>query len=91
MDNSFSTINELLDPGKNGFVGFGYKQLKTSAELAAKEYGCEWAMKYPSTQEAIEIKEKLRRIVLSQTPSTHSNKDVVLQRFRQYALKYCGK
>ena len=91
MDNSFSTINELLDPGKNGFLGFGYKQLKTSAELAAQEYGCEWAMKYPSTQEAIEIKEKLRRIVLSQTPSTHSNKDVVWQRFRQYALKYCGK
>lgn len=91
MDNSFSTINELLDPGKNGFVGFGYKQLKTSAELAAQEYGCEWAMKYPSTQEAIEIKEKIRRIVLSQTPSTHSNKDVVWQRFRQYALKYCGK
>lgn len=91
MDNSLSTINELLDPGKNGFLGFGYKQLKTSAELAAQEYGCEWAMKYPSTQEAIEIKEKLRRFVVSQTPSTDSNKDVVWQRFRQYALKYCGK
>lgn len=91
MDNSFSTINGLLDPGKNGFVGFGYKQLKTAAELAAQEYGCEWAMKFPSTQEAIELKEKLRRIVFSQTPSTHSNKDVVWQRFRQYALKFCGK
>ncbi len=90
MENSFSTINELLDPGKNCFVGFGYKQIKLSAELAAKQYGCEWAKKYPSTPEMIELKEKIRRIVLSQTPSTHSNRDVVWQRFRQYALKYCG-
>lgn len=91
MENSFDTINELLEPGKNGFVGFGYKQLKNSAELAAQEYGCEWAMKHPTTQESIELKEKLRRIVLSKTPSTHSNKDVVWQRFRQYALKYRSK
>lgn len=91
MENSFHTINELLDPGKNGFVGFGYKQIKSSAELAAQQYGYEWAQKYPSTPEMIELKEKIRRIVLSQTPSTHSNKDVVWQRFRQYALRYCGK
>jgi len=90
MDNSLDTINELLDHGNNGFVGFGYKQIKCSAEIAAQQYGCEWAKKYPSTQEAIELKENIRRIVLSQTPSTHSNKDVVWQRFRQYALKYCG-
>jgi hypothetical protein len=91
MENSLNTINELLDPGKNGFVGFGYKQIRSSAELAAQKYGCEWAKKYPPTQEMIELKEKIRRIVLSQTPRTHSNKDVVWQRFRQYALKYCGK
>ena len=59
MDNSFKTINELLDPGRNGFFGFEYKQIKSSAELAAQKYGCEWAQKYPLTQEAIELKEKL--------------------------------
>lgn len=91
MENAFSTISDLLNPGKSGLVGFGYKQLKASAELAAQEYGCEWAMKHPITQEAIELNKKFRRIVLSQTPSTHSNKYVVWQRFRQYALKYCGK
>jgi hypothetical protein len=91
MENSLQTINELLDHGKNGFVGFGYKQIKFSAEVAAQQYGCEWAKKYPSTQDAIELREKIRRIVLSQTPSTHSNRDVVWQRFRQYALNHCGK
>jgi hypothetical protein len=90
VENTLNAINELLDHGKNGFLGFGHGQIKSSAELAAQKYGCEWAERYPSTKEAIQLREKLRIIVISQTPSTHSNRDMVWQRFRLYALKHYG-
>ena len=91
MDNPLTSVSNLLDHGSNGFVGFGYKQIKFSAEYVAKTYGCEWAKKYPATEEAEILRKKIRAVVISKTPSTHSNKDVVWQRFRQYALKYCGQ
>jgi hypothetical protein len=91
MDNSFTSISALLDHGNNGFIGFGYGQIKSSAEYFAKAHGCEWAKKYPSTQEAEILRRKIRNIVISKTPENHSNKDVVWKRFRQYALEYCGQ
>ena len=91
MEQSLISINNRLDPGVTGFVRFRYNQIKLSAELAAQKFGCEWAEKFPQTQEMIELKEKIRRIVLSQTPDSHSNRDVVWQRFRKYALNYCDR
>jgi hypothetical protein len=91
MDDPFTSVSALLDHGGNRLIGFGYKQIKFSAEFAAKTYGCEWARKHPSTYEAEILRRKIRAIVISKTPSSHSNKDVVWQRFRQYALKYCGQ
>jgi len=91
MDNTFTSISELLDRGKNTFVGFGYKQIKNSAEFVAKNHGCEWARKCPPTQEAAVMKIRIRDIVMSSIPKNYSNKDVVWQRFRQYALDYCNR
>jgi hypothetical protein len=91
MNETMTSINDLLDRGKNGFSGFSYKQIKNSAERAAKEFGCEWAKKYPVSQDAINLRNRLRAIVLSNIPLGHSNKDVVWQRFRQYALNYRPK
>jgi hypothetical protein len=88
MDKSFGSISALLDQGSNGFVGFGYGQIKSAAESFAKAYGCEWAKKYPSTQEAVILRGRIRDFVISKTPDNHSNKDVVWQRFRRYALDY---
>lgn len=91
MDDPFTSVSALLEHGSNRLVGFGYKQIKLSAEFVAKTYGCDWARKYPPTHDAEILKRKIRAIVISQTPSAHSNKDVVWQRFRQYALRYCGQ
>jgi hypothetical protein len=91
MDDPLTSVSALLDHGDNGLISFGYKQIKLSAEFAAKTYGCDWARKQPSTHEAEILKRKIRAIVISKTPSAHSNKDVVWQRFRQYALKYYGQ
>lgn len=91
MNAPAKTIGELLDDSNKGLIGFGYRQIKCSAEEAAKFHGCEWAKKYPATAEAIQLRQRLRDLVLSYVPKTHSNRDVVWQRYRQYALKYCGQ
>jgi len=72
-------------------VGFGHGQLKYSAEIAASLYGCEWAYKNPKSLESNKLRRRLRDLVLSNTPAGHSNKDVVWQRFRQYAIKSCSE
>jgi len=91
MDYASNNISSLIDFNHKGLVGFGYGQIKFSAEQAALQYGCEWAKKYPRTREAFELRHQIRSIVMSHVPSDHSNKDVVWQRFRQYALKFCGQ
>ena len=65
----------------------GYGGLKHAAEMATSIYGCDWAHKYPVTLEALDIKNKLRILVISNISKDHSNKDVVWQRFRKYALQ----
>ena len=90
MNAPAKSIGELLDDSNKGLIGFGYRQIKSSAEEAAKLHGCEWAKKYPATAEAIQLRQRLRDLVLSYVPKTHSNRDVVWQRYRQYALKFCG-
>ena len=91
MDDLHENLDELFDPRNTGFVGFGYKEIKSSAELAAQRYGCEWAKKFPSTKEARQLKGRIRRIVYLKTPVGHSNKYVVWQRYRQYALEFSGE
>lgn len=91
MNDQKNAIGELLDSNNKGFIGFGDRQIKCSAEEAAKLYGCEWAKKYPATREAFELRSKIRDLVMSHVPSNHSNKDVVWQRYRQYALKFCSQ
>ncbi len=84
-------LQESLDTRGVGPVGFAHGQLKYSAEIAANLYGCEWAHKHPNSLESIKLKQRLRDMVFSNTPAGHSNKDVVWQRFRQYAIQYCSK
>lgn len=72
-------------------IGFGHGQLKYSAEIAASLYGCEWAYKNPKSLVSIKLRRRLRDLVLSSTPAGHSNKDVVWQRFRQYAIQFCSE
>ena len=84
-------LRESLSTKGIGPVGFGHGQLKYSAEIAASLYGCEWAYKNPKSLESIKLKRRLRDLVLSNTPAGHSNKDVVWQRFRQYAIKSCSE
>ena len=84
-------LQESLNTKAIGPVGFGHGQLKYSAEIAASLYGCEWAYKNPKSLESIKLKRRLRDLVLSNTPAGHSNKDVVWQRFRQYAIKSCSE
>jgi hypothetical protein len=81
-------LQESLNTKNFGPVGFGHGQLKYSAEIAASLYGCEWANKNPSSLENINLKIRLRDLVLSNTPVGHSNRDVVWQRFRQYAIRF---
>lgn len=90
MNYTSDAISELLDSNNKGLIGFGYRQIKCSAEQAARQYGCEWAKRFPTTSEAAILKQQLRDLVMSHVPSNHSNKDVVWQRYRQYALKFCG-
>lgn len=85
---SEENLRTSLNVSPTGFVGFAHGQLKQAAQIAAAVYGCDWAQKDPVTLESIELKRKLRNMVITSTPSGHSNKDVVWQRFRQYALKY---
>jgi hypothetical protein len=91
MDNSLDSICALLGHGSNNYIGFGHGQIKSAAELAAQRYGCEWAKKHPSNQEAIILRRRIRDTVMSHTPKNHSNRDVVWQRFRLYALDYSEK
>ena len=84
-------LHESLNTKSFGPIGFGHGQLKYSAEIAASLYGCEWAYKNPKSLESIKLKLRLRDLVLSNTPVGHSNKDVVWQRFRQYAIKSCSE
>lgn len=81
-------LRESFNVIQYGPVGFGHGQLKHAAEMAATMYGCEWAYGNPSSLESIKLKKKLRDLVISNTPSSHSNKDVVWQRFRGYAIKF---
>ena len=81
-------LRESFNVTQYGPVGFGHRQLKHAAEMAATMYGCEWAYRNPSSLESIKLKKKLRDLVISNTPSAHSNKDVVWQRFREYAIKF---
>jgi len=62
--------------------------LKYSAQIAASLYGCEWANKNPSSLESIKLRRRLRDMVMASTPTGHSNRDVVWQRFRQYAIQF---
>jgi len=41
--------------------------------------------------ESIKLRQRLRDLVMASTPATHSNRDVVWQRFRQYAIKSCAE
>lgn len=82
---------ESLSTNGIGPVGFGHGQLKYSAEIAASLYGCEWAYKNPRSLESIKLRRRLRDLVLSFTPAGHSNKDVVWQRFRKYAIQFCSE
>ena len=83
-------LQESLNTKGFGPVGFGHGQLKYSAQIAATLYGCEWACKNPKSLESIKLKQRLRDLVMASTPATHSNRDVVWQRFRQYAIKSCA-
>jgi len=84
-------LQESLNTRGIGPVGIAHGQLNYSAEIAASLYGCEWAYKNPKSLESIKLKLRLRDLVLSNTPAGHSNKDVVWQRFRQYAIQYCSE
>jgi len=84
-------LQESLNTKGFGPVGFGHGQLKYSAEIAARLYGDDWAHKNPSSLESIKLRQRLRDMVMASTPPTHSNKDVVWQRFRQYAIKSCAE
>ena len=83
-------LQESLNTKGIGPVGFGYGQLKYAAFIAARLYGDDWAYKSPSSLESIKLKQRLRDMVLASTPPGHSNRDVVWQRFRQYAIKSCS-
>ena len=82
------TLRQSLDVNHYIPVGFGYGQLKSAAQVAASIYGCDWALKCPTTTEGFQLKQQLRDLVISSIPSSHSNKDVVWQRFREYAIKF---
>ena len=82
---------ESLSTNGIGRVGFVHGPLKYSAEIAASLYGCEWAYKNPRSLESIKLRRRLRDLVLSFTPAGHSNKDVVWQRFRKYAIQFCSE
>jgi len=84
-------LQESLSVKEFGYVGFGYRQLKYAAFIAARLYGDDWAYKNPSSLESIKLRQRLRDMVMASTPATHSNRDVVWQRFRQYALKSCAE
>ncbi len=91
MDYSPNEISRLLDVSNRDFIGFGYGAIKYSAEYTAKIYGCDWAMRFPTTREAVILKQQIRDLVMSHIPKNHSNKDVVWQRYRQYAIKFCSQ
>ena len=84
-------LQESLNTKGIGPVGFGHGQIKYSAEIAVSLYGCEWAYKNPKSLESIKLKQYLRDLVISNIPAGHSNKDVVWQRFRQYAIQFFSK
>ena len=84
-------LHESLNTKSFGPIGFGHGQLKYSAEIAASLYGCNWACKNPSSLESIKLRRRLRDMVMASTPPGHSNRDVVWQRFRQYAIKSCSE
>ena len=84
-------LQESLSVKEFGYVGFGYRQLKYAAFIAARLYGDDWAYKNPSSIESIKLRQRLRDLVMASTPATHSNRDVVWQRFRQYAIKSCSE
>ena len=41
-------LQESLSVKEFGYVGFGYRQLKYAAFIAARLYGVDWAYKNPS-------------------------------------------
>jgi hypothetical protein len=84
-------LQESLSVKEFGYIGFGYRQLKYAAFIAARLYGDDWAYKNPSSLESIKLRQRLRDLVMASTPATHSNRDVVWQRFRQYAIKSCAE
>ena len=81
-------LQESLNVKEFGYVGFGYRQLKYAAFIAARLYGDDWAYKNPSSLESIKLRQRLRDMVMASTPPGHSNRDVVWQRFRQYAIQF---
>ena len=84
-------LQESLNTNRIAPVGFGHGQLKYSAEIAARLYGCEWAYKNPKSLESIKLKQRIRDLVFANIPLGHSNRDVVWQRFKQYAIKSCSE
>ena len=94
-------LQESLSTKSFGPIGFGHGQLKYSAEIAASLYGCEWAYKNPSSLESNKLRQRLRDLVLSNTPTGHSNKDIghdsrregspVLKRISIYFARSCSR
>lgn len=84
-------LQESLSVKEFGYVGFGHRQLKYAAFIAARLYGDDWAYKNPSSLESIKLRQRLRDMVMASTPPSHSNRYVVWQRFRQYAIKSCSE
>ncbi len=86
MPTEQKAIENALDVSQKGSMGFGYGQLKRAAIIAAQQYGTDWARKAPPSRDAFHLRQQLRQIVLTSIHETHSNKDVVWQRFCNYAL-----
>ena len=78
---------KALTTNERKYLGFGYRQLKDAACVAAQIYGSRWAYKYPEAIEDIYLSKQLRNLVMASIPKGHSNRDVVWQRFKQYAIK----
>ncbi len=81
-------LHNALITGEQRYLGFGYRQLKDAACIAAQLYGSRWACKNPISIEDVHLSKQLRNLVMASIPNGHSNRDVVWQRFKQYALEY---
>ena len=81
-------LYNALITGEQRYLGFGYRQIKDAACIAAQLYGSRWAYKNPRSIEDVHLSKQLRHLVMTSIPDGHSNRDVVWQRFKQYAIEY---